>query len=75
MNVQFRNDWADFFEKEKEQLYYKQLLSKLGEEYLQETVYPDRHEIFNALHYTPLAETKVIILGQIPITAPDRPTV
>jgi uracil-DNA glycosylase len=35
-------------------------------EYKTQTIYPQMHDIFNAFHYTSLAETKVCIIGQDP---------
>ncbi|MFB1051270.1 uracil-DNA glycosylase [Paraliobacillus sp. JSM ZJ581] len=60
------NDWslmlADEFEKE----YYIRLREFLKKEYQIQTVYPEMHDIFNALHYTSFADVKVVILGQDP---------
>ena len=61
-----KNDWADYLEQEFEQPYYLRLRQFLREEYRTRTIYPDRYDIFNALHYTPYEKTKVVILGQDP---------
>jgi uracil-DNA glycosylase len=37
---------------------------KLLAEYQTKVSYPDKHDIFNALHYTSYKNTKVVIIGQ-----------
>lgn len=72
MAVQFHNDWNEHLMKEMEQPYYRELRSRLAEEYRGGAVYPDMHDIFNALHLTSLAGTKVVILGQDPYHGPGQ---
>lgn len=67
-----RNDWAEFLDEEFQKPYYKELRQFLIHEYRTTTVYPDMYDIFNALHYTPYAETKVCILGQDPYHGPGQ---
>lgn len=67
-----RNDWAAIIGDEFEQPYYKKLRALLIEEYRGTTVYPDMYDIFNALHYTPFANVKVVILGQDPYHGPGQ---
>lgn len=62
----FHNDWAQYLEGELQQPYYQALRQFLIEEYKRGRVYPDMYDIFNALHYTPYASVKVVILGQDP---------
>ena len=52
--------------KEMEQPYYRELRSFLINEYRTASVFPGMYDIFNALHYTSLADTKVVIIGQDP---------
>ncbi|RTE11118.1 uracil-DNA glycosylase [Paenibacillus whitsoniae] len=66
------NDWANELEPEFAKPYYLQLRKFLADEYRTRTIYPDKYDIFNALHYTPLAETKVVILGQDPYHGPGQ---
>jgi uracil-DNA glycosylase len=66
MAVVFENDWGKCLSQEFTQDYYMQLREKLIEEYKQYTIYPDMHDIFNALHLTAYEDTKVVILGQDP---------
>jgi len=67
-----RNDWADLLNDQFEEPYYQELRSFLIDEYRTTTVYPDMHDIFNALHFTPYSKTKVCILGQDPYHGPGQ---
>ncbi|MBM6997950.1 uracil-DNA glycosylase [Paenibacillus sp. DXFW5] len=67
-----QNDWAPFLEPEFEKPYYSQLRQFLANEYRTKTIYPDLYDIFNALHYTSFADTKVVILGQDPYHGPGQ---
>ncbi|GIP17203.1 uracil-DNA glycosylase [Paenibacillus montaniterrae] len=67
-----QNDWAHYLEAEFEKDYYIKLRQALKQEYSRATVYPDMYHIFNALHMTPYAETKVLILGQDPYHGPGQ---
>lgn len=66
MGTILKNDWAAKLEEEFEKPYYLQLRQFLIREYQNEVVYPDKYDIFNALHLTSYSETKVVILGQDP---------
>lgn len=68
----FQNDWAELLADEFQQPYYQALRAFLIEEYRRYTVYPDMYDIFNALHYTSYADTKVVILGQDPYHGPGQ---
>ena len=46
--------------------YYKKLFTIVGEEYRTKRIYPPADDIFNAFHFTPLDQVKVVILGQDP---------
>jgi len=61
-----KNDWSEYLEQEFSKPYYLKLRAFLKEEYRTRVIYPDMFDIFNALHYTSLKETKVVILGQDP---------
>lgn len=41
-------------------------------EYRNRTVYPDKYDIFNALHFTPYTKVRVVILGQDPYHGPGQ---
>lgn len=68
----FRNDWADVVGGELEKPYYRKLREFLKREYARHTVYPNMYHIYNALHYTSYADTKVVILGQDPYHGPNQ---
>ncbi len=52
--------------------YYKKLFVQIQEEYQTRTIYPPADDIFNAFHFTPLEEVKVVILGQDPYHEPGQ---
>lgn len=66
MSQILKNDWHDVLAEEFEKPYYKELRKFLISEYKTRIIYPDKHDIFNALHYTPLKDIKVLLLGQDP---------
>jgi len=67
-----KNDWAEFLDQEFEKEYYLELRQFLIGEYKNHVVYPDKYDIFNALHYTAYSDTKVVILGQDPYHGPGQ---
>ncbi|KJS88426.1 MAG: uracil-DNA glycosylase [Peptococcaceae bacterium BICA1-8] len=67
-----RNDWAGLLNQEFKKDYYKDLRAFLIKEYQDNVVFPDKYDIFNALHFTSHAETKVVILGQDPYHGPGQ---
>ena len=68
----FHNDWKTPLAPELEQQYYQELRKFLITEYRTRQIFPDMYDIFNALHYTSLAYTKVVILGQDPYHEPGQ---
>lgn len=72
MSSILKNDWAQRVGDEFEQPYYKQLRRFLIEQYRNNQVYPDMHDIFNALHLTPYESVKVCLLGQDPYHGPGQ---
>lgn len=64
--VNIGNDWDAILSDEWQKPYYKKLRAILKKEYATQTVYPDMHDIFNALRYTSFNDTKVVIIGQDP---------
>ncbi len=70
--VRLNNDWDDILKDEWEKPYYRQLHNFLKEEYSTRRIYPDMHDIFNALKYTPFSNTKVCIIGQDPYHGPGQ---
>ncbi len=67
-----KNDWAGLLDAEFEKPYYVELRKFLVGEYNAQRVYPDKNEIYSALHLTPYAQTKVVILGQDPYHGPGQ---
>lgn len=67
-----KNDWAPLLNDEFSKPYYLSLREFLKNEYRTRTIYPSMYDIFNALHYTPFHEVKVVILGQDPYHGPNQ---
>ena len=59
-------EWAKALNEEFKKPYYRELFQKVGEEYNARRVFPNPDDIFNAFHFTPLDQVKVVILGQDP---------
>ena len=68
----FKNDWENLLSDELQQPYYQELRQFLIAEYRTKKIYPDMFDIFNALHFTSYADTKVVILGQDPYHEPGQ---
>ena len=60
------NDWLQAGGGEFRKPDYKELYEFVKQEYSTRVIYPPADDIFNALHFTPLKEVKVLILGQDP---------
>lgn len=67
-----KNDWKDLLDDEFNKEYYQTLRNFLITEYKTRTIYPDKYDIFNALHFTPYKNIKVVILGQDPYHGPGQ---
>lgn len=67
-----KNGWNDVLGEEFNKDYYKKLRTVLINEYNTHTIYPDKYDIFNALHYTDFKDVKVVILGQDPYHGPNQ---
>ena len=66
----FKNDWAELLDEELKEQYYLELRKFLIDEYSTKQIFPNMYDIFNALHFTSYADTKVGILGQDPYHEP-----
>lgn len=66
------NQWLSALEGEVTQPYYLELVNFLRTEYAEKTIYPQINDIFNALEFTSLQNTKVVILGQDPYHGPGQ---
>ena len=60
------NDWLEALKPEFKKEYYKKLYLKVNEEYKTQQIFPASDDLFNAFHFTPLKDVKVVILGQDP---------
>lgn len=60
------NDWLEPLSSEFRKGYYSQLYNFVKDEYSKTVVYPPAEDIFNAFHFTPLKDVKVLLLGQDP---------
>lgn len=70
--VNIGNDWDAILSDEWDKPYYRRLRAFLKQEYSTRTIYPDMHDIFNALRYTSFADTRVVIIGQDPYHGPGQ---
>ena len=68
----FRNDWAELLDDELKEPYYQERRKFLIDEYSTKKIFPNMYDIFNALHFTSYADTKVVILGQDPYHEPGQ---
>ena len=65
-------DWNPVLRGEFEQEYWSPLQRFVADERTVTTVYPPADEVFAALHLTPYAATRVVILGQDPYHGPRQ---
>ena len=70
--ISLGNDWDQLLKDEFRKDYYQNLRQFLKEEYSTKTIYPEMHDIFNALKSTPFQNVKVVILGQDPYINPGE---
>ncbi len=64
--VHLGNDWDDILKEEFQKEYYQKIRRILRSEYQKYRIFPDMHDIFNALKYTPFEKVKAVIIGQDP---------
>lgn len=64
--VKIGNDWDEILKNEWKTPYYILLRQFLKEEYKTKEIYPDMHNIFNALKATSFKDIKAVIIGQDP---------
>ena len=65
-------DWNPVLRSEFEKPYWPTLMRFVAEERATHEVFPPADEVFAALHLTPLADVKVLILGQDPYHGPGQ---
>ncbi len=66
------SQWADILNIEREQPYFRELEGFLESERHHHRIFPPEVLVFNALRLTPLAQVKVVILGQDPYHQPGQ---
>lgn len=67
-----RTDWNPVLRAELTKPYWPELQRFVAEERSRHEVYPPADEVFAALHLTPFADVKVLILGQDPYHGPGQ---
>lgn len=70
--VHIGNSWDDKLKGEFEKEYYLKLREFLKGEYSSRRVYPDMHDIFNALKAASYETVRVVIIGQDPYHEPGQ---
>lgn len=65
--------WNDVLANEKEQSYFVQTLTFIGNARAEgKVIYPPQKDVFNAFRYTEFNQVKVVILGQDPYHGPNQ---
>jgi uracil-DNA glycosylase len=67
-----KTDWNPILREEFAKPYWTELQEFVLKERQRATVYPDHDEVFAALHLTPYAAVKAVILGQDPYHGPGQ---
>lgn len=70
--VNIGNSWDEILKEDFDSDSYRRLRVFLADEYRRHVVYPDMHDIFNALKATPYEDVKVVLLGQDPYHNPGQ---
>lgn len=70
--VNIGNSWDNILKDDFASESYQALRRFLADEYAHHTVYPDMHNIFNALKATDFKDVKVVIIGQDPYHNPGQ---
>ena len=71
-NVQIEKTWKKALSEEFKKPYWENLINFVDEEYLRNTIYPSRQNIFSAFNHTPFDKVKVVIIGQDPYHGPGQ---
>jgi len=70
--VKLHNDWDALLTEEFQKEYYQKLRAFLKDVYSTRKIYPDMHDIFNALKLTSYKQVKAVIVGQDPYINPGE---
>ena len=65
-------EWLEALKGEFHQPYYTKLYKTVMQEYQTRKIFPPADDMFNAFHFTPLSQVKVVILGQDPYHGPHQ---
>lgn len=65
-------DWNPLLRDQFDESYWLELMTFVQQERSDHEVYPPHNEVFAALHLTPFADTRVVILGQDPYHGPKQ---
>lgn len=65
-------EWSALIENAREQAYFQQLQAQLATRSQSVPIFPPADDVFRAFALTPLAATKVVILGQDPYHQPNQ---
>lgn len=72
MTAMATTDWNPLLRSQFDEPYWHELQAFVATERSTHTVYPPHDEVFAALHLTPFAELKVVIVGQDPYHGPNQ---
>jgi len=72
MEVRIDSSWKNHLAGEFEKPYFKELITFVKKEYINELVYPAPKNIFRAFDLCPFENVKVVILGQDPYHGPRQ---
>ena len=64
--------WTEIVRFESKKDYFIQLQQFVDKEYKEETIFPEKENIYAALHATPYDKVKVVIIGQDPYHGPGQ---
>lgn len=65
--------WYDVINQQKQNDYFKKIMADVDNARQQgKVIYPPKDAVFNAFHFTPLRQVKVVILGQDPYHGLDQ---
>jgi uracil-DNA glycosylase len=67
-----KTDWNPVLAAELAEPYWAELQSFVAAERAAGPVYPPKDDVFNALHFTPFADVRVLIVGQDPYHGPGQ---
>ena len=67
-----KTDWSQPLRNRLAEDYFPKMIEFINQTYQEGKVYPPENQIFRAIELTPLAQTKVIIVGQDPYPQPGK---